>query len=246
MAGTVAATMLVLTLPSPATAAPTPSVTISDATVTEGTGASTTASFTIQVAPPPKLCCQLQVSWATAPGSANAPGDFTAASGTVTLTKAATSRVVTVSIVGDSSDESNETFVVNLTTLVGAPGQIGDAQGVGTITDNDAPPTLSVNDVSVAEGNAGTTTATFTVSPSAASGNSVTFDWATAAGTATAGTDFASASGNATIAAGATSTTIVITVNGDVVDENNETFTVTLSNPVNATIADGSGHRNDQ
>ncbi len=147
---------------------------------------------------------------------------------------------------GDSSDESNETFVVNLNTLVGGPGQIGDAQGVGTITDNDAPPTLSVNDVSVAEGNAGTTTATFTVSPSAASGNSVTFDWATAAGTATAGTDFASASGSRTIAAGATSTTIVITVNGDAVDENNETFTVTLSNPVNATIADGSGQRHDQ
>ena len=100
MAGTVAATLLVLTLPSPATAAPTPSVTISDATVTEGTGASTTASFTIQVAPPPKPCCSLQVSWATAPGSANAPGDFAASSGTVTLSKAAPSKVVTVSIVG--------------------------------------------------------------------------------------------------------------------------------------------------
>jgi Calx-beta domain-containing protein len=241
LTGIVAAALLVVVVPAPAMAAPTPTVTISDATVAEGTGASTTASFTIQVAPPPRACCALQVGWSTAPGSANAPGDFTASSGTVTLSKAATSRVVTVPIVGDSTDESNETFVVNLTTLVGSPGQIGDAQGVGTITDNDAPPTLSVNDVSVTEGNAGTTTATFTVSTSAASGFALTFDWATAAGTATAGTDFVSATGSRTIAAGATSTTIAVTVNGDSVSEANETFTVTLSNPVNATIADGSG-----
>ena len=80
--------------------------------------------------------------------------------------------------------------MVNLTTLVGAPGQIGDPQGVGTITDDDPPPTLSVNDVSVTEGNAGTTTATFTVSLSATSGNAVTFDWATAPGTAAAGVDY--------------------------------------------------------
>ena len=102
---------------------------------------------------------------------------------------------------------------------------------MGTITDNDPAPTLSVNDVSVTEGNAGTTTATFTVSLSAASGNAVTFDWATAAGTATAGADYVTASGSATIAAGATTTTVGITVNGDIVDENNETFTVNLSNP---------------
>ena len=236
-----AAAVLVVVMPVPATAANTPNITITDVTVTEGTGGTVNANFTIQASPPPSRCCPLQVNWSTAPGSANAPGDFTASSGTVTLSKFQGSRVVNVSIVGDSFDESNETFVVNLTTLVGAPGQISDAQGVGTIIDNDAPPTISVNDVSVTEGNAGTTTATFTVSPSAASGNSVTFDWSTAAGTATAGTDYVSTPGSSTIAAGATSTTIVITVNGDVVDEADETFTVTLSNPVSATIADGTG-----
>ena len=241
VAGAAAATMLILTLPSPAAAAPTPTVTISDVTVTESTGAPTTASFTIQVAPPPKVCCPLQVSWATAPGSASAPGDFTSSSGTVSLTKAATSRIVSVPIAGDVTDEPTETFVVNLSSLTGSPGQIGDPQGVGTITDDDAPPTLSVNDVAVTEGNAGTTTATFTVSLSAASGNVVTFDWATAAGTAAAGVDYVTASGSRTIAAGATTATIAITVNGDVLDEGDETFTVGLSNPANATIADGSG-----
>ncbi len=242
VAGAAAATVLILSLPSPAAAAPTPSVTISDVTVTEGTGAApATASFTIQAAPPPKPCCALQVGWATAAGSASAPGDFTSSSGTVSLTKSATSRVIGVPIVGDATDEPNETFVVNLTTLVGAPGVIADPQGVGTITDDDAPPTLSVNDVSVTEGNAGTTTATFTVSLSAASGNAVTFDWATSPGTAAAGVDYVTASGGRTIAAGATSATIAITVNGDVVDEVNESFTVALSNPAGATVSDGSG-----
>ena len=132
VAGAAAATVLVLSLPSPAAAAPTPSVTISDVTVTEGTGAvPATASFTIQAAPPPKVCCPLQVSWATAPGSASAPGDFTTSSGTVSLTKSASSKVIGVPIVRDATDEPNETFVVNLTTLVGAPGQ--DLRGLAPV-----------------------------------------------------------------------------------------------------------------
>ena len=231
VAGAVAASLLLLIMPTPAAAAPTPSVTITDVTVTEGTGGPATASFTIAVAPPPKPCCTLQVSWATAPGSASSPSDFTSASGTVSLTKSVTSRVVSVPIVGDAIDEPNETFVVNLSNLVGVPGTISDAQGIGTIVDNDAPPTLTVNDVSVTEGNAGSTTATFTVTLSAASGQAVTVDWATSAGTATAGTDYVTASGSRTIAAGATTATIAITVNGDTLDEFNETFGVTFSNP---------------
>ncbi|MGH2641642.1 MAG: Calx-beta domain-containing protein [Actinomycetota bacterium] len=240
VAGTAAATVLILSLPSPAVAAPTPSVTISDVTVTEGTGAPVTASFTIQVAPPPKLCCPLQVSWSTAPGSASAPGDFTSSSGTVSLTKSATSRVIGVPIVGDTTDEVNETFVVNLTALVGAPGQIGDPQAVGTIVDNDPVPTLSANDVSVTEGNAGTTTATFTVSLSAASGKTITADWSTADGSAAQPADYTIGSGSLTFVPGDTSETLTVTVIGDVLDEAGETFTVTVSNPSNATIGDGS------
>ena len=81
-----------------------------------------------------------------------------------------------------------------------------------------------MNDVSVTEGNAGSTTATFSVTLSAASGQAVTVDWATSAGSATAGTDYVTASGSRTIAAGATTATIAITVDGDALDEANETF----------------------
>src|SRR5687768_15902294 len=186
VAGAVAAALLLLAVPTSAAAAPTPKLTITDVAVTEGTGAAVNASFTIQVAPRPAACCALQVSWATAPGSASA-ADFTASSGTVSLTKTTTSRVVTVPVTGDASDEPSETFVVNLSNLTGSPGSILDARGVATITDDDAPPLLSVNDTSVTEGNAGTATATFTASLSAASANAVTFNWTTAVGTATAG-----------------------------------------------------------
>ena len=235
-----ATALLLLAVPTPATAAPTPKVTITDVAVTEGTGAAVNASFTIQVAPRPAACCALQVSWTTAPGSASA-ADFTASSGIVSLTKTTTSRVVTVPVTGDASDEPSETFVVNLSNLTGSPGSILDAQGVATITDDDAPPLLSVNNTSVTEGNAGTATATFTASLSVASANAVTFNWTTAAGTATAGVDYVAASGSRTIAAGATTATIGITVNGDVQAEGNENFGITLSTPSNATIGDGSG-----
>ena len=241
VAGAAAAAVLLVAVPTPAVAAPPPSVTITDVTVTEGTGAAVNASFTIKVSPKPRACCPLQVSWATAPGSATAPADFTSASGTVSLTRTASSRVVSVPVIGDASDEPNETFVVNLSNLVGSPGVIGDAQGVATITDNDPPPTLSVNDVSVTEGDAGTTTATFTASVSAVSANAVTFDWTTAVGSATEGVDYVAASGSRTVTPGATVATIDITVNGDVIDEIDETFVIALSNPGNATIADGSG-----
>jgi hypothetical protein len=241
LTGTVVAALLVVAVPAPATAAPTPNVTITDVAVTEGTGGTVNANFIIQASPSPRLCCALQVSWATASGSATAPADFTASSGTVTLTKASASKVVSVPVIGDALNEANETFVVNLTNLVGSPGTIGDAQAVATITDNDPVPVLSVNDVSVAEGNAGTTTAAFTVTLSAASGRAVTFNWATTAGSATAGTDYVAASGSRTMAAGATSATVGITVNGDALEELDETFGITLSTPGNATIGDGSG-----
>ena len=76
-----------------------------------------------------------------------------------------------------------------------------DGQGIGTITNDDAAPTLSINDVAVAEGNAGTTTLGFTVTLSAASGQTVTVGYATANGTATiADGDYLAASGTLTFA----------------------------------------------
>ncbi len=103
-------------------------------------------------------------------------------------------------------------------------------------------PSISINDVTVTEGDSGTTDATFTVSLSEAIGRQVTVDYATAAdGTATAGEDYRATSGTLTFNAGETSKTITVPVYGDTADESDETFYVDLSNPTNATIADGRG-----
>src|SRR5262245_38681275 len=98
-----------------------------------------------------------------------------------------------------------------------------------------------MSDVTVSEGNTGAQTATFTVTLSAASNQPVTVVYATATGTATAGSDYQAALGTLTIPAGQTTGTITVLVNGDRLAEPNETFSVNLSNPTNATIADGQG-----
>src|SRR5439155_16330848 len=103
------------------------------------------------------------------------------------------------------------------------------------------PPSASVNDVTVTEGNTGTVNATFTLSLSYASDQAVTVHYATADGTATAGSDYAAASGDVTFAIGQTSQTITVAVIGDRLAEPTETFAINLSAPTNATIGNGQG-----
>jgi ELWxxDGT repeat protein len=107
--------------------------------------------------------------------------------------------------------------------------------------DSPATPSLAVTDATVAEGNAGTVTALFTVSLSAASSDTISVQFSTANGTAGAGSDYQAASGTLTFAPGETTKTIAVVIHGDRVAEPNETFVVNLSNPTDATIIDGQG-----
>ena len=95
--------------------------------------------------------------------------------------------------------------------------------------------------VTATEGDSGTVNATFTASLSTASGWTVTVDWATSDGTATSGADFTAGSGTLTFAAGETGKMFDVAVTGDTVDEDDETFTVTLSNADHASIPDATG-----
>ena len=132
-------------------------------------------------------------------------------------------------VLGDTLDEDNETFTVILSSPVGAI--IGTGTGTGTITDNDATPSLSINNVTVTEGNTGSVNAVFTVTLSAASNKTVTVNYATANGTAVAPADYTAASGVLTFAPGTVTQPITVPVIGDTLDEPNETFTVNLSGP---------------
>jgi glucose/arabinose dehydrogenase len=101
--------------------------------------------------------------------------------------------------------------------------------------------TISINDVSISEGNSGTTTASFTVSLSNASSQTVTVNYATADNTAHAGSDYVNASGTLTFTPGQTSQTISVGINGDVLNEETVSFNVNLTSPTNATISDSQG-----
>lgn len=102
-------------------------------------------------------------------------------------------------------------------------------------------PALSINDVTLSEGNTGTTAFSFTVVLSTASTQTVTVSYATANGTATAGTDYTAASGSLTFAPGETTKTITVSVTADTTYESNEGFYVNLSSPTNAALADSQG-----
>jgi hypothetical protein len=166
--------------------------------------------------------------------------DYQATSGTLTIPAGQTSGTITVLVNGDQVVESDESFFVNLSNPTGAG--LGTSQAMPTILNDDVPPpSASINDVAVAEGNTGSRAATFTLTLSATSPQPVTIDYATADGTATAGSDYQAASGTLTFAPGETSKTITVPVMGDRLAEPNETFVVNLSSPTNATIADGQG-----
>ena len=89
-----------------------PSLTIANATVTEGNSGTTNAVFTVTLSAP--SANTVTVNYATAPGSAVAPADYTSTSGTLTFNPGETALQIVVPVQGDTVGEANETFSVNL------------------------------------------------------------------------------------------------------------------------------------
>jgi hypothetical protein len=218
-----------------------PTLSINDVSQAEGNAGTTPFTFTVTLSAPSGQA--VTVDYATVDGTATAGSDYTAIPPTtLTFAPGETTKQVTVNVTGDTVVEPNETFFVNLANAVNAT--IADNQGQGTIVNDDVQPgQLSINDVRVTEGNSGTTTATFTVTlVSGGSPNPTTVNYATANGTATAGSDYVATSGTLTFAPGETTKTITVTINGDTLKEANEFFFVNLSSASsNAVIADGQG-----
>jgi uncharacterized protein YjiK len=214
-----------------------PSLSINDVSVTEGNSGTVNAVFAVSLSAASTQ--PVTVNYATANGTAIEPGDYTAASGQVSFQPGVISQPVTVAVNGDVIPEPNETFFVTLSSAVNAT--IGDNQGIGTINNDDVVLSLSINDVSVTEGNSGTVNAVFAVSLSAVSAQTVTVNYATANGTATEPGDYMAASGQVSFQPGVISQPVTVAVNGDVITEPDETFFVNLNSAVNATISDNQG-----
>jgi chitinase len=215
---------------------------VADVLVSEGNSGTKNAVFAVSLSA--ASTSTVTVSYATANGTAAAPGDYAAKTGTLTFTPGQTAKTVTVLVNGDTAVEPDEVFTLNLTGPTGAT--LGDGTATGTIQNNDvvAPASsLSITDVTKAEGPKGTTTSfTFKVTLSAARSASTTVRVATANGTATtAGLDYTAKTATVTIPAGVVTKNFTVKVTGDRKIEANETFVVNLSNPTGATIADAQG-----
>ena len=208
-----------------------PELSIDDApAVSEGE----TAEFTVRLSEASGAA--VTVSYRTVDGTAVAGSDYKSASGELRFEPGETARTVTVETLADELAEDTEQFTVELSAPLGAT--VADGVGEGTISDDDDAPELSIDDVpAVSEGE----TAEFTVRLSATSGRAVTVSYRTVDGTAEAGSDYKSASGELRFEPGETTQTVSVETLEDELAEDAERFTVELSAPSGATVSDGIG-----
>ena len=200
---------------------------VNDVTVTEAAGS--TAVFTISIVPT-VAGSPVTVDYETEDGSATtADGDYISQSGTSTFPNGSNSGQIHVPITDDGTAELMESFYLSLSGATKPGGDsvaITDNQGQCTITDDEAPVDVSVEDITVAEdvGNA-----TFTVSLSSNDHSGVTVVYATVDGSALQPGDYTQTTGTLTIAAGNDTGTIDVPINDDDKAELSESFYLNLT-----------------
>ncbi|MEZ6125430.1 MAG: Calx-beta domain-containing protein [Planctomycetaceae bacterium] len=226
----------------------TATISIDDVSISEGDSGATDFVFTVTLSA--AVDAPVVVDFASADGTAAGGGvDFADASGTLTFSgTAGETQTITISVTGDQVVELDENFLVNLSNLnaSGRSVTIVDDQGRGTILNDDSA-TLSISDVTLAEGNSGTTLFTFTVTLDKAVDTALTVSFSTADGTALAGTDYTAIVDN-TLAFNGTvgeTKTLQVLVTGETDIETDETFLVNLSNVLSSgrdvALADSQG-----
>ena len=218
--------------------------------VLEGDEGTSTLEVLVELSEPTGV--PVSVDWATADTDEPESGvDFEAASGTLDFAPGETSKVIPITVYGDTIDELGQLWEIEWGAVVfSSPVNATMGSGFGAlafalIVDDDPPPTVLPGGGLVVEGDAGTTVLEVTVALSAPSGNAVSVDWATAATVQPEpGVDFEAASGTVVFAPGETSKTVSIVVYGDLVDEPGQLWgaewgAVAFSNPTNAVFGQG-------
>ncbi len=211
-----------------------PGIGVSDFAALEGSSGLTNFVFSVTQA---VSSLTVTVVYATSDGSARAPSDYVAQSGTLTFAPGEIVKHVTIQVVGDLVVEPDETFFVKLSDAKN--GDIARSTGVGTILNDDL--NLAINDITVVEGDSGTSNAVLTVGVEGISHLTAIVNFATADGTANAGSDYLSRGGVLIFAPGTTARTITVPIVGDLLNEGTETFVVNLTNAFGAQITKGVG-----
>jgi Calx-beta domain len=213
-----------------------PSISVRDAVVVEGNSGTTQATFVVALSSASSQ--SVSCSFATSNGTATAGSDYVATSGAITFAPGETEKPVVVLVNGDTVDEQQETFFLDISNVQNAT--VSSSRGTGFIVDDDGP-TISINDVSVTEGNAGTKAATFTLTLSGPSVEAIAVRVVTTPGTATASSDYNPINLVVIFQPGTVTRTFDVDVIGDTNLESNETFFVDITEAFAATVADGEG-----
>ena len=217
-------------------AAQTPSISVRDVSVVEGNSGTAQATFVVALSGP--AAQSVSFSFATSNGTATAGSDYSATSGSLSFAPGEVEKPVVVLVNGDTVDETQETLFLDISNVQNAT--VSSNRGTGFIVDDDGP-TISINDISVTEGNSGTKAATFTLTLSGSSVEAIAVRAITTPGTATASTDYNSTNVVVIFQPGTVTRTFDVAIIGDTNPEPNETFVVNLSDPFGTTIADGEG-----
>jgi parallel beta-helix repeat protein len=181
------------------------------------------------------------VGYSTSNGTASAGSDFTSASGTLNFADGETSKSFTVPTLQDTNYEGPETFTATLSNATGGAVIGSPSTATVTISDDDAPPSLSINDASIIEGNSGTSNLVFSVTLSSASPATTTVSYYTSSNYASAYEDFQYTSGTLTFNPGEMLKTIAVPIFGDTKYESDETFVVYIYGSNNAGISKSYG-----
>jgi len=202
-----------------------PAWSVNDPVVSEGDSGTTQVTFTI-TADNLAVLESDSIDYVTADGTATAGSDYAATSGTATvsgLLGGTATTTVKVNVNGDTTPERDETFALVLSNP--SAGTIADGTGQATIV-NDDKPHISVSNPHVTEKDGA---AVFTVSLDGAA--AVTVHYATADGSALAGSDYTGQSGTLSFARSDAAKTVSVPIIDDTTNEGDETFRLQLSNP---------------
>jgi len=214
-----------------------PSINITDSSITEGNSGTNYGEFTVSLSASSSV--PVSLNYSTVNYSAIGGTDFEAIPTTaLTFNPGETTKTISVGIVGDTTKETNEKFLVSLTSPINATWN--NRIGVGTILNDDgvfSAPLISVTDGSITEGDSGTKNLDFTVSLSASSAKDVTLNYSTNDTSAKAGTDYQGiATTSLTFNPGETTKTISVAVLGDSTIEGTERFFLNLNGAVGGNL----------